>query len=234
MLFVGQQSTSAPGPAGCAVVDEFAECPPTGAQVHRTAGAVSLRRGGSRSSVSELQERLLDTHRVMTTAQLMEITAAPERTTEYRMATLAQRGLVGRVRPPRGRALIRGISRGHHYPAAAGYVPVLHAALTAVLERHKGDTAGYAGTALVSPQAGSQPATHPAGDVTCRPRSARLAHPGRRRGVTPSTAAPELIRKPIQAERGEAGPPPAAPSEVHHHPQPGELNQPITAATGFG
>ena len=92
---VVQQSTSAPGPAGCAVVDEFEECPPTGAQVHRTAGALSLRRGGSRSSVSELQERLLrllDTHRVMTTAQLMEITASPERTTEYRMAALAKRG----------------------------------------------------------------------------------------------------------------------------------------------
>jgi hypothetical protein len=56
--------------------------------------------------VSEVQERLLrllDTHRVLTTAQLMEITAAPERTTEYRMAVLAKRGLVGRVRPPRGR-----------------------------------------------------------------------------------------------------------------------------------
>jgi hypothetical protein len=56
--------------------------------------------------VSEVQERLLrllDTHRVLTTAQLMEITAAPERTTEYRMAALAKRGLVGRVRPPRGR-----------------------------------------------------------------------------------------------------------------------------------
>jgi predicted HTH transcriptional regulator len=50
----------------------------------------------SRAPLSELQERLLrllDTHRVLTTAQLMEITAAPERTTEYRMAALAKRGL---------------------------------------------------------------------------------------------------------------------------------------------
>ena len=56
--------------------------------------------------MSELQERLLrllDTHRVLTTGQLMAITSAPERTTEYRMAVLAKRGLVGRVRPPRGR-----------------------------------------------------------------------------------------------------------------------------------
>lgn len=56
--------------------------------------------------MSEVQERLLrllDAHRVLTTAQLMAITAAPERTTEYRMAALAKRGLVGRVRPQRGR-----------------------------------------------------------------------------------------------------------------------------------
>jgi hypothetical protein len=106
MLFVVQQSTSAPGPAGCAVVNEFAEPVPAGGQLHRSAGVVSLRRGGSRALVSEVQERLLrllDDHRVLTTAQLMEITAAPERTTEYRMAVLAKRGLVGRVRPPRGR-----------------------------------------------------------------------------------------------------------------------------------
>ena len=106
MLFVVLQSASAPGPAGCAVVNEFEERSPTGARVHLSAGVVSLRRGGSRAAVSEVQERLLrllDTHRVLTTAQLMAITSAPERTTEYRMAVLAKRGLVGRVRPPRGR-----------------------------------------------------------------------------------------------------------------------------------
>ena len=88
------------------MVNEFVGRSPTGARVHRSAGVVSLRRGGSRASVSEVQERLLrllDAHRVLTTAQLMQITAAPERTTEYRMAVLAKRGLVGRVRPPRGR-----------------------------------------------------------------------------------------------------------------------------------
>jgi hypothetical protein len=45
-------------------------------------------------------------------------------------------------------------------------------------------------------------------------------------GLTPvgaaaaaSAAAPEAIRKPIRPERGQAGHRPAAPSEVHHHPQ---------------
>lgn len=55
------------------------------------------------SVVGERLLRLLDAHRVLTTGQLARLTAAPERTTEYRLARLAERRLVGRVRPARSR-----------------------------------------------------------------------------------------------------------------------------------
>jgi len=55
------------------------------------------------SVVAERLLQLLDAHRVLTTGQLTRMTGAPERTTEYRLARLAERGLAGRVRPPRQR-----------------------------------------------------------------------------------------------------------------------------------
>jgi hypothetical protein len=55
------------------------------------------------SEVEDRLLRLLDAHRVLTTEQMQTITGAPERTTEYRLARLATRGLAGRVRPPRAK-----------------------------------------------------------------------------------------------------------------------------------
>lgn len=62
----------------------------------------------------------------------MEITASPERTTEYRMAQLAKRGLMGRVRPPRGR-----FAPTVHGPGDRGFI-----ASFAELARRSG-VAGY-------------------------------------------------------------------------------------------
>lgn len=85
-------------------------------RAHRPTPASRSRRSRSLSLLEERLLRLLDEHRVLTTGQVARATGAPERTTEYRLARLAERGLAGRVRPPRE----KGSHPWHWWLTAAG------------------------------------------------------------------------------------------------------------------